>query len=307
VIKEYPTPHNAADPATLKAVIGDFKQLFPADNYGCIFWSHASAWLPKTFFNDATQKATQFSLPKPSETADIINHPLYNYIRHIEQPAQTKMFAQDGNNFMELEELEDAMKTNEFDFVIFDACYMGSIEVAYSMRNKSKWMLASPTEVLGNGIQYKTLANHLFSLSTDYTQMLKSIADDYAKKYNESTMAIYDLSKVDKFTSEYKALMANITNKVGSSTPYNVQRYDRYDDHVLFDMVDYVSTISNGRETANIQRIIDQVVVYKYSTPMFMLIPMTHYSGVSTYIPFESYIHVTPFYKGLRWYNNVLK
>ncbi|MEG1635421.1 MAG: clostripain-related cysteine peptidase, partial [Rikenellaceae bacterium] len=33
VIKEYPTPHNAADPAILKAVIGDFKQLFPADSY----------------------------------------------------------------------------------------------------------------------------------------------------------------------------------------------------------------------------------------------------------------------------------
>lgn len=307
VIKEYAN-QNSADYNIMASVIADFKALCPAESYGCIFWSHASAWLPKTFFGTATKKSSKFlSLPDTQNDDNITTHPLYQYIRQVEEFPTTKAFGQNGTNWMEIEELEDGLKDNEFDFIIFDACYMGSIEVAYSLRTKAKWLLASPTEVLGEGMQYKTFAKNMFVKSTDYPAILKTVAVDYSKKYSETTTVIYDLSKVEKFTTDYKSLMATIPDLTGNSTPNNVQRYDRYSNHVLFDIVDYVSTITNGTEKAKIQSMIDELVVYKQSTPSFLGIALREYSGVSTYIPFEYYTAVTPFYKELRWWNNVLK
>lgn len=304
-IKEYEN-HNSADSKIMVSIINDFKTLFPAESYGCIFWSHGTGWLPKSFTGRATKTSPFLYKQEQPEDEELINHPFYQYIRKIDYP-DTKAFGQNGSDWMEIEDMEDGLRDNEFDFIIFDACYMGSIEVAYALRKKTKWMLASPTEILGDGLQYATLAKNIFS-DDDYPTILKNIAVDFTNKYRgETTYAIYDLSKIDNFIANYKALMATIPDKIGTATSSNIQRFDRFSDHVIFDMVHYISTISKGTHTSRIQNMVDDLVVHKYAAARMLLIPITNYSGISTYIPFESYNAVTPSYKKLRWWNNVLK
>ena len=41
-----------------------------------------------------------------------------------------------------------------FDFIMFDACFMMSVEVAYEVRNYTDYYIGSPTENPGPGAPY---------------------------------------------------------------------------------------------------------------------------------------------------------
>ncbi len=302
VIKTYPI-HNSADTAIFREVIDDFKRLFPAESYGCILWSHASAWLPQTFFGDAEGMARSISTTTTYDN-DISNHPLAHLIRQVEQPIATKAFGQDGSDWMEINEIAATIKDNEFEYIIADACYMASIEVAYELKDKAKWLLAAPTEVLANGMEYNTMGKNLLA-STDTKNKLLNVATDFEDKYAELSVALINLLEVENFANEYKKAMSDVIDLVGTATPRNTQRYDRYSDHVLFDLIDYVSTVA-PEDSAAIDELLKKVVVYKYATSSFLGINMQNFSGISTYIKFENYALINPFYEELGWWKDVL-
>lgn len=60
-----------------------------------------------------------------------------------------RSFGQDESNWMEIDELAEALPDHVFDFIMFDACYMASTESSLCFRDKADYILASPTEVLG--------------------------------------------------------------------------------------------------------------------------------------------------------------
>lgn len=312
VVKTYES-HNSAEKETLQTVIADFKSLFPADSYGCVFWSHGSAWLPKTYFGSAKSVSSYSSMlyndeQSTQEGLDITTHPLYQYIRNVEPTVSvdTKAFGQDGTDWFNLEDLADGVGTDAFDFIIFDACYMASIEVAYEFRNKADYLLAAPSEVLGDGLDYSTLAKNLLSTSS-IESFLTQTAKDYSNKYSETTISVIDLNYMEStFASEYKTIMRTVADKVGTATPSTVQRYDRYSDYVLFDLVDYMSYITDDITKAKVESLVDELILYKFATDSFLYIPIKSFSGISSYIPFEYYTEVTPFYKETRWWIDIL-
>ena len=53
----------------------------------------------------------------------------------------------------------------KMDFIIFDACFMGSVEVAYELRDVCDKIVASPTEVIAEGMDYITMASYLMKSS----------------------------------------------------------------------------------------------------------------------------------------------
>ena len=60
----------------------------------------------------------------------------------------------DGNRYMNISDLVTILSADavpHFDFVLFDACFMQSIEVAYALRNFTDYYIGSPTEIPGPG------------------------------------------------------------------------------------------------------------------------------------------------------------
>lgn len=45
--------------------------------------------------------------------------------------------------------------------LVFDTCFMSSIEVLYEMRNSFDYIVSSPTEVLATGFPYKKKVSYL--------------------------------------------------------------------------------------------------------------------------------------------------
>jgi hypothetical protein len=95
---------NSADPANINRLLGEIIEMYPSDSYGLILWSHGTSWLPA-------------GVP-------------------------VKSFSADGNSRMDISELAEALPV-KFDFILFDACLMGAVEVAYELRNKTDYIIAS--------------------------------------------------------------------------------------------------------------------------------------------------------------------
>ena len=102
----------------LKRVINDVTRLYPAKSYGLIVFSHGSGWLPP--------------------------HTLVNGSRSI---------IIDNDNEMEITDFAMALPDHLFEFIIFEACNMAGIEVAYELRNKAAYiMLPLPSSYLRDSL-----------------------------------------------------------------------------------------------------------------------------------------------------------
>ena len=127
IIKEYPD-RNSATTEVMRSVIDETKELFPAKEYGLILWSHSTGWAPGNS-SLALSPARRYELP-------------------------TRSFGQDGKNYMEIDELAEAIPDKQFHFILTDVCFMGGIECAYQLRNKTDYYIGSAAEVLGAGMPY---------------------------------------------------------------------------------------------------------------------------------------------------------
>jgi hypothetical protein len=124
---------------------------FPAKSYGLVLWSHGDGWLPY-------RKITPRS------------------------------FGQDGNNKMNISDLRKALGNHHFDFILFDACFMQAVEVAYELRACSDYFIGSPTEIPGPGAPYQTLVKSMFAIGSKEKTAIDiawNYYDFYARAYNE--------------------------------------------------------------------------------------------------------------------------
>ena len=68
-----------------------------------------------------------------------------------------------SNDALEYSELQSAFESaregKKYDFVLFDACYMGSIEIASLIKDYSHYMVASQKIIPGGGMDYTTIVN----------------------------------------------------------------------------------------------------------------------------------------------------
>lgn len=83
-----------------------------------------------------------------------------------------------------LDEIQTALRNSNvlFDFIGFDACIMGSIEVAYAISDYSDYLIASEDFESGYGWQYKNWLTALGENSSiDTPTLSKTIIDDFIK------------------------------------------------------------------------------------------------------------------------------
>lgn len=147
VLKEYESPRNSVGLDEMKEVFKDVFSAYQASSYGLVYWSHGDGWVPQR-------------LP------------------------DTRWIGQDGNNYMDLSEFAEALQVVPYlDFLMFDACFMQSVEVAYALRNEADYIIASPTEIPGPGAPYKEIMQWIMTEGAA-KQIGEVYYDMYRAKYN---------------------------------------------------------------------------------------------------------------------------
>lgn len=193
---------------------------------------------------------------------------------------------------MKMTSLADALsKTSlitsgkKFDFIGFDACLMGSMEVAKALSNYSNYMIASEEVEPGDGWNYDFLDN----LSKDSKiqtseELAKSIIDQYISSYDDYwydvdlSMSLIDLKELDPLIDSVDSLFSTVKDEITSQTfsqysrtmtrdkvyGYSGRDSESYD---LVDLMDLCQSLENTHsdEVDKIEESLNRAVKYSRS------------------------------------------
>ncbi len=293
VIHEYEAS-NSADAEVFASVLREITTLYPSRSYGLVLFSHASGWLPEHTYNTPALRSDV-----PSLRSIVID-------KRVE---------------MELPAFASAIPDGMFDFIVFEACFMASVEVAYELKDKTKYIVASSAEIVSPGFTdiYAEALPLLFELQANLVGFVKKVEANCATRQGDMaslTISVINIKKLDALAAVLQGCEWNYNSEwnnwgerlAGSNAP--VQGFDRKEDSLFFDFGDWFSVMVPKQTISSLQTALSQCVEYKAATPVFMPsyggFEVVSHSGLTTYIPQEKYPNLNEAYKRLKWYKEVL-
>lgn len=267
-------------PETVYDALSFIQRKFPAGNYGLVFSSHASGWLPAGFYSD------------PSAFASPASPRGYRSLGQDVTP--------DGDVEMELQEFAEAIPMH-LDYLLIDACLSGCVEIAYAFRDKADKVGFSPTEVLADGFNYEEITSHLLGQEPDPVAVCKEYFEYYdsQKGQNRSaTISVVDTRQMDGLATVCRELFEKYRPQIASLDGNLVQGYFRFDRHYFYDLKDIL--VQAGITTDEERRLdaaLDKCILYKAATDYFLSIPIRRYSGLSMYLPSMGTSFLDQFYR----------
>jgi hypothetical protein len=258
---------NSANASQVRQVLNDIIDMYPAENYGLVLWSHGTSWLPANI--------------------------------------QLKSFGEDHGTKMNIPDLAEALPVH-FDFILFDACLMGSVEVAYELRNKTDYLIASSTETIYKGFPYDEIIPELIKSSINYPAVAQKYFDFYNNMdgaYRSATISLIDTKELGNLANETaKLISANEISVDFDRT--NAQRLDIYEEQYTFDFADFINKAFPEANKSAFQAQLNKTVLYKAHTPTFLEeYQIDVYCGLSSYIPVSGRTDLNDYYKTLQWFN----
>ncbi len=260
----------ATDPAVMEEVFTDMQTVAPSDSYGLILGSHASGWMKGT------------SVP-------------------------TKAFGDDDGYNIDIPDLADVLKNSfseKLDFVLFDACMMGTAEVGYELRETTSYCIASVMETPVYGFPYDQILPYLYSENVDYSAVCHEFISFNKTKDAWGTCAVMDCSQMENLASAVKAKLSEWQDALSSVSMQNVQQYgvNSYK-YFSYDVLDFfrelgrksgvVKTTDLNEAIASVQSALNQAVIAKDCLSGVdydfegLTIDGTRFCGIGMYIPGE--------------------
>ena len=274
----------AADANTLRTVLDNIMETYPGKQYSMIFSSHSTGWLPA-----GKKIEPEFFNNKVSPTA----------IGNEYEPGTTRHTYE-----IDLKDFADAIPA-QMEFIIFDSCLMGGVEVAYQLRDKCGKVIFSPTEVISEGFDYSQTTKYI--LKQDIPD-LQGICKDYYNLYNSktgdwqsATISLVDCRKTEELASVCRDIFASHRDKLDTLDPVRIQCYGRMYEHLFFyDLGDIIRHLDVSKEESEkFDRAISDCVIYKAATENFIGMPITEFCGLSSYVTNKK-VHDS-YYRTLDW------
>jgi len=301
LIEQYAQDERATNPAVLTRSLHRLRELFPAKEYGLIMSSHATGWLPRGAFSSSDLRSKSiFAAPVEMRQEDI---------------PFTKTFGESsGDPGMELSSLAAAIPYR-LSFILFDACFMGGIESTYALRNVTDYLIASPTEILGQGFPFDQIMQPIFLPKSDLKQVCNAFYNFYKEHPSESlqsaTIALYHTESLDELANILRQIYHTHRTELEHFSPENVQHYANAP--LFYDLDEFIKYLATSSEYATFKAALDKVVPYKRATNRFFskvisiaYVPIHHYGGISTYIPISTQTFLRTAYKETEWNRAVL-
>jgi hypothetical protein len=293
VVKAY-KEQNSVSPTVMASVLKDVTDCFPSTSYGLVLWSHGYGWLPATSTSKAITSASA-------------------------RAVSLRWFGLDGTDEMSLPDLVTALSAGpHFDYILFDACFMGGVETAYALRGCTNYVIASPAEVLADGFPYKKLVPSLFgSTESDYIRIASLFYDYYNSQsgYRHSAaISCVKCSELENLAVEEKVLIDVHVDDLNTFDAASVQAMDSYTPHLFYDLGHFVECFTTEQERTSFENQLSKTVVYQACTPNILSVgssgytgffPVNHFSGLNTYLPPSGNATLNTSYQTMEWYSAV--
>lgn len=298
VLHNYTAEHNSGDTETLRLVMEWVSENSPSTSYGLVFWSHGEAWLP------------------------------------AKAPMQRSICVDNGRNSysnsgtkMNIDEVAAVLADfPRLEFILFDACFMQAIEVAYELREVAHYVIASPAEIPNPGAPYERMVKPFFGIPFQAS----AVVNEYYQAYNDSVVSVFgygperygvSLSVVDcDYLDDLAAMTAEMVTKYvpQDNTPdlRGVQRYYPITSSArpeYYDMNGYMSRlVTDSVDYARWKSLFDGAVPYAKSTAWWysndarmQYVDLENYGGVSCYVPQDvsTYSSLNEKFRSTSWYS----
>ncbi|MCR4742534.1 MAG: hypothetical protein K5866_06670 [Treponema sp.] len=168
---------------------------YPAENYALIVWGHGTGW-------------------RSQNQSEEFDQGLF------------KGFCSDASSdcIMTLYQFSDALKTalgqRKLDFLGFDTCYGGEIEILYQLRDSAQYLAGSEGLIAFSGWDYKYLFDY-FEDQGIYSResLAQSTVEQFKEKYaytNRASIIVSDQSYVSDYTETFNEFSAFVANKISN-------------------------------------------------------------------------------------------
>ena len=165
---------NSVDVSKMKEVINTAFSEYPAQSYGLVLWSHGEGWLAKS-------------------------------------QNKTRWWGQDGgSNYMDISELKDVLRNApHLSFLLFDACFMQSVEVVNELKEHADYIIGSPTEIPAPGAPYQKVVPAMFANNASATDIAKAYFEFYADENLYTGKLPYNWGLGDPWTAGVSVSVVN--------------------------------------------------------------------------------------------------
>ena len=277
IIRVYPE-QNSCDAGVFENVFSDaesYCKMFGSDITRLVFWSHGTGWLPQ---NALTPIA--------------------------------KSFGQDSDEEMDIISLSEVLNKRHFEYILMDACFMGSLETAFQMRKCADYLILSPSEVLSRGFPYDKIAQYLVEAENCAEEICKSFYDCYSVKQNafcSATISLEDTKWLDSLAESMNFFYNDLC--FSDSIAAKIPQYDRTFSGYFFDFQEFVKLYCKNEKIKDdiLKKYNFAVKKYLHTQKMFSVLDLKDTYGLSIYVPnnFASRKKVHEYYKKLDWYEKV--
>ena len=278
-LKVWPVGTPVANKEMMTEVFNWVREEFPAAGYGAVLSSHATGYLPEDYFSN----------PKKYEGRD--RGSSISWSPRLKSFGQEYYSAGNKTQEMELKDLAAAIPY-KLDYILFDACLMGTVEVAWELRNVCSYVAFSPCEIPAAGLDFKHLTERLLQPETPD---LTGVCDDYYTAYKEdsiygATITLVDCARMDRLAATCRDLFDRYRSGIRNLSGKNVQVYDRpmggkhY--YAFFDLKDMLREAGAAdADLASLQAALDECILYEAHTAKFLDVKLNRVCGLAMYLP----------------------
>ena len=298
----------------IREVLEFLKEKYPEiESFGVLMSSHGTGWTPPGYCttgykNEGNSDVIEWRRSAFPETY-LSGEYLYEPVPGVKSMGYT---VTDVNPTVayetDIREIADLLPF-KLDYIIFDACFMGGVEVACEFRDKCNFVVASQTEILSDGMDYTTMISDLLEGNR---ADLVSLATNYFNHYNLSigskrsaTISVVDCSKLGTLAAVCRNLFRNYDISKDNVDASKLQKYFYYTNHAWFyDLYSIVQAAgASETELSDLQWALDECILYKAATPTFALygFPIDTHSGLSMYLPEKERTQLNSYYRELTW------
>jgi len=279
-VKTYPE-QNSCDGTVFRTVLSDIAKEYPSNAYSLVMWSHGSGWIPAKGTTSASKSSNK------SIGIDNNENTTSNTGSEMDIATMRQSIEQSGLHF---------------DCILFDACFMQGVEVAYELRNCADYIIGSPAEIPAYGAPYHILMNEFFY--KDEYASATGIATDYYKYYKNNDGLVISVIKSAELENLARVTASYLPEPLDIDLYPNAQKYAPWSfrSNWFPDYTDMASLMNKALEESAYNAWVSQLQktvpvrlftkswVSEYSYSFYpMIIDADHIAAVSMFQPTEKY------------------
>lgn len=276
-IKEYSTAPDFTTAEGIASILDAARQAAPADRYAMTIGSHGMSWLPVSAASARAMTADGGAEREYWEWEEE-GRPLTRWFGGTEPAHRT-----------EIGTLADGIRAAgmKMDYILFDDCYMSSVEVAYALQEVTDHLIGSTCEIMAYGFPYAEMGRYLFG-ETDYAAICRAFHDFYSTYRDPyGTIGVTVCAELKGLADVMRRINARYT--FDERRLDDLQALDGYTPVRFFDLGDYVRRLcTDDALLSEFEERLERVVPadYRRHTPEYYSMssgahPIRTFSGIT--------------------------